>query len=769
MTLAETHASMCVQGAGRQAAPAPVLQSLSIRAALQGPLLDVLVEQQFKNAGRDDVEAVYTFPLPAGAVLAGLEFDLRGMRFQGTVKGKQEAARQYEDAIAEGDTPVLVQRTAVGLFTAQLGNLKPGECAGIRLRYAQCLAADGDAWRIAIPTVLAPLYGDPEREAGLAPHETPRNSMLAQYPLGFEFVAHDVHDAAALSCSSHAVDIADTPAGVRLVARAGAQLDRDIVIRVLRSQPILAIAAPDLPRTGAAPHVALAALRLPAGPIEGRSAAAAPPMVRPLSLRIVLDCSGSMAGDSIDWAAVACQRLLQGLRGEDEFSITLFGSSQVHWQDRLVGADRAHVAAAVEWLYGVKANLGGTEMLAALRSAAALPGEHRDSDMLLITDGQIWGTDALVREARGAGRRVFLVGVGSSPRDAFLRELAEATGGRCQVVAPGEALTRAVDPVVERLRAPVVDSIAVHWPARPTWTVRWPQRPLPGETVFLYAGFDTPCAGQVEIVIGDGAGAYRAVAAIAPALLAGAPLRSVAASERIRSGHFVDAAQAAVDYQLVTEWTALVAVAHRAADDKAGSMPQLAKVEQMVPAGWGGTGKLTQWLHRGAPALEGSMPAPVEAFAAGMPSFFLCATPSRTRSGSAPTPQDPARQRATQRKQVVASRRDEFRDAFVRLQRRRFGQAVAGQPELGGIALLRWAGMPEALLDELVAGGAQAVDGAVLVERFVALYEPILCGKADLQSLDADPSAIGKLLARALLAFLDRDAPDPLALLRRSS
>jgi len=772
MDFAEPHASMqarCPRGA---TVPAPVLDRLAIRAALHGPLVDVLIEQHYRNDAGQDIEAVYTFPLPAGAVLAGLEFELRGVRYAGTVRARQEAARNYEQAITQGDTPVLVERGAHGLYTAQLGNLKAGERAAVRLRYAQCVEADGDAWRIAIPTVLAPLYGDPEKDGGLAPHQAPRNSLLADIPLAFEFLARDLRDMAAVACSSHAVDTSVTPEGVRLVARPGARLDRDIVVRALRAPALIAITTPDLPQAGKDPHVALAACRIPAEVPTGSRVRA--PGGAPLSLRVVLDCSGSMAGDSMNWASVACQRLVRGLLAGDEFSITRFGSRHEHWKDRLVAAEPRNIAAAVDWLYGVKADLGGTEMQAALRAAAGLRGAQRNSDILLITDGQIMASDALVREARGAGRRVFVIGVGAAPRDAFLRDLAEATEGRCQIVTPGESLPAAVDPVLQRLRLPTVEAIAVRWPAPTSWTMQWPQRPLPGETVFLYAGFESACEGPVEVEIGLGKDTSRIAAPVRTAYLGGGPLRSVVASERIRSGHFVDPVAAAVDYQLVTEWTSLVAVAQRAAGDKAGSMPLLARVEQMIPAGWGGTGALAgvasgpiasddfQFLRAGAPRAMVDRLGPASSAdpsARGKGQNFIARRPAaRADRAGAAVDADAAQYLAPPRVQVIARYREEFLRGFQRLERRRFAQGVFLKRRVTGLALLRWAGMPESLLQELAAAGAERVDGQELVDRFVTLCQPVLCFAEPLHEVTAGADPIEALLVQAMTAFFAREA-----------
>jgi Ca-activated chloride channel family protein len=43
---------------------------------------------------------------------------------------KKKAEKKYEEAIESGDTPVMLEKSPLGLYTANLGNLKPGEEAG---------------------------------------------------------------------------------------------------------------------------------------------------------------------------------------------------------------------------------------------------------------------------------------------------------------------------------------------------------------------------------------------------------------------------------------------------------------------------------------------------------------------------------------------------------------------------------------------------------------------------------------------------------------
>ena len=206
---------------------------------------------------------------------------------------------------------------------------------------------------------------------------------------------------------------------------------------------------------------------------------------------------------------------------------------------------------------------------------------------MLLTDGEIWAADALVRWARETGLRVFVIGIGASPNQPFLRRLAEETGGSCDFVSPGEDMMRAVQRVMARLRQPRREALPAMWPAQPDWTLQLPAVAHAGQV----GARDRRFRGRAD----RRGGHRRRVRCPARPRDRDATLSRVVAYQRLLSGQFADPAEAAERYQLVTEWTSLVAVLERAEGEKAAGLPQIAPVEQMVPAGWGGIGRSQLW------------------------------------------------------------------------------------------------------------------------------------------------------------------------------
>ena len=368
-----------------------LLEGVSASGDLRGPLLEMSVEQRFRNAGPTNIEVVYSFPLPWGAVLLGVEVVLGEQRLTGSVIEKRQAEARYEEALCEGKAAIMLEKNADLSYSLSLGNLAAGETCRVTLRYAQVLEFQQDGLRLLIPTVIAPRFGDAVRDGGLQPHQAPTLDPLAAYPFAIRLRLHGDLAQARVASPSHPIGVGleQTSEGEVLsvsLARRG-YLDRDFVLIVGLVQDSLAVLA----RDPVAPDrvVALASFR----PGLGAEAPAT-------GVKILVDCSGSMAGDSMDAAKRALQAVTLQFQAGDRFALSRFGSSVEHRSRGLWSVTDATRTAAQRWVAGLEADLGGTEMEAALVSTCALAHEG-PCDLLLVTDGEIYGIDRAIDRGQG--------------------------------------------------------------------------------------------------------------------------------------------------------------------------------------------------------------------------------------------------------------------------------------------------------------------------------------------------------------------------------
>ena len=603
-----------------------VLQNISVTGELRGALLDAQVRQTFINPTKKHLEVVYSFPLPWGAELLGVEVQLNDATLYGTVVEKAQALQGYEHSLAQGDAAIMLERGHDGHYVLNLGNLAPGERCVIALRYGHLLRFEQGGLRLKIPTVIAPRYGDLQREGGLEPHQVPQTDFFAEYDFSLALTLYGELAQARVTSPSHALSVvhaaatATSEACLKLALAQDSELDRDFILVMDQlSQQSVASVASDYAHPGK--FVVTASFCTAMDDLK-HNLGLDLQEPEPLSVKILVDCSGSMAGDSIQAARRALHGIIPKFGRKDAFSLSKFGSQVEHRARALWPLTEATQVAAERWISTLDANMGGTEIETALASTFSLPSQHRSS-VLLITDGQVSAIDAILAQARTSQHRIFVIGIGSSSADELLQRLARETQGACDFVAPGESVEPAILRMFNRMRTPLFKNLRVEWPGGVTpHTVAMPVRTaFDGDTLHVSGWFDTPPRGKVALLadvnddmsyeichamlntdnlsISLSASSGGAHQSMALSRLAAAQLLNELENgpeediwdggqiEILEDNGFLD--NLAVRYQLITQDTSFLLTHQRPDAARATDMPTLHHVKQMSPAGWGGS------------------------------------------------------------------------------------------------------------------------------------------------------------------------------------
>ena len=557
------------------------LSDVTVSATLRDLLGEVTVRQTYRNVEDVNIEAVYTFPLPLDAVLLDLRVEIGARTLTGVVVEKKAAEKTYENAIAAGDAAVMLEAIEPGLYTMNVGNLLPGETAAITFVYAIVYRWASDTLRVSVPTTIAPRYGASPH----APHQVPESSLAVENHFSLRVDVFGSLREAQFECPSHAVTLASsTEKAVITLEQMHAAMDRDFILTVK------------------APHAAHS-FAISGADGEGAAAIASfqplfPGLRQPraLELAIVIDCSGSMQGDSIAQARRALAGILDALQPRDRMTIVAFGNTTKLLSDRLLPCTPPNLQEARQFAAALTADMGGTEIGLALKAAYAAARGSESGDVFVVTDGEVSSWQAVVEEAKRSARRVFTVGVGSAVSEAFVRGLAAATGGACELVSPREGMANRVIRHFERMRTPRAKRIAVHWPegARDVAPAAF-GAVFEGDTVTASAQFDRPqFSGHVTLEIEtDGGDAFRHELLLMPPpepMDRASTVARLAASARLKEADPVAGLKQALHYRLVSPWTNWLVVAARPDGERALEIPALRKVPQTIAAGWSGVG-----------------------------------------------------------------------------------------------------------------------------------------------------------------------------------
>ena len=562
-----------------------VLQSVSAKGKVQGLLLEMTIRQQYKNTTKKTLETVYTFPMGWGATFMDLSVEMGGKRLSGVVTEKKDAEEQYEKAISKGDAPIMLEKNSDGLYTVNLGSLKPKEEAVIEYTYSQLLRFEEGHIRLILPTTIAPRYGD-SSQGGIKKHHGVETDFLAEYPFSLSLLLSGGMEKATVECPSHQVQVTTYESSLEVGLVRSGFLDRDFILNLSKLEnESFFILTPDR-KMGPEGCTVLASFCPPALTNQKELSA---------DIKILVDCSGSMAGDSIESAKRALHHVLSNLREDDRFSYSLFGSRVKHEFSSLKPVNQFNIGTASLLVSNTEANMGGTEIEDALLSTFKLKGTEKKADVLLITDGEVWDTNNIIAAAKKSGHRIFAIGVGTSPAETLLRELAEMTGGACELVSPKEDIEAAIVRMFNRIHLQRAKEIEINWGTdeNPEWTVGINTAIFSGNTHHVFAGFKSTPKKPAHLSYQLGDSSERiGVGANSITHAQEGNLARLGAAQRLSTLTEEKQLPIALQYQLITEQTNCILVHVRSAEEKSTDMPELQKIAQMQAAGWGGAGSV---------------------------------------------------------------------------------------------------------------------------------------------------------------------------------
>lgn len=156
----------------------------------------------------------------------------------------------------------------------------------------------------------------------------------------------------------------------------------------------------------------------------------------------VVDCSGSME-DKVNDLRTAMKVAIRSLPEGCFFNMCLFGSfHELLWEESKPAtqenSDQAFTRSA-----SLAADMGGTELDAALRQAVTCRTSTLDTNIIVVTDGETWDTEevhAFVRQTNeGQGVRFFCLGIGNATSHALVEGIGQQGGGLSDVVAIAES------------------------------------------------------------------------------------------------------------------------------------------------------------------------------------------------------------------------------------------------------------------------------------------------------------------------------------------
>jgi len=480
----ETQGSLQVlDESGKPTALCP-LKHTDVRVEISGFLSRVSVTQEFENAFKEKIEAVYVFPLPANAAVDDMTMLVGERTVRGKILRREEAQAVYEAAKSGGQVASLLNQERPNIFTQSVANILPGEKIKITISYVETLKYEAGSYEFSFPMVVGPRYmpgvATGQQGSGSSPDTTqvPDASRISPKPAPEGMRAgHDISldimlDAGVpidgINGKSHEVELERLTAHSAHVRLKSSSMipNKDFVL----SYDVAGKTIQD----------ALLAHRSDKGgyftlilqPPERITVAD----VTPKELVFVLDTSGSMSGFPIEKAKETMKLALDGLYPDDTFNLITFAGDTRILFPAPVPATPANLKKAQAFL-SASAGYGGTEMMKAIK-ASLDPSDSQDHVRIVcfMTDGYVGNDMEIISEVqKHPNARVFGFGIGSSVNRFLLDKMSEYGRGEVEYVALNDDGSAAARRFHDRVRNPLLTDISVDWNGLPVQDV-YPQR-----------------------------------------------------------------------------------------------------------------------------------------------------------------------------------------------------------------------------------------------------------------------------------------------------
>jgi Ca-activated chloride channel family protein len=486
------------------------LKDTQVDISVSGVIADVKVRQIYRNEGSRPINASYVFPASTRAAVYAMRMQIGNEIIVAKIKEREQAKKDFDQAKEEGKSASLLEQERPNVFSMSLANIMPQEQVEITLNYTELLVPTDNVYELVFPTVVGPRYASAPDEKNKRDDKfvaTPYLHQGQQSPSALHISTRisagvPIYD---LACPSHQIMPQWQNHGVARLTLDDSnpfQGNRDFVVRYRLAGD--QIASGLLLFQGTDENYFLYMAQPPA-----RVATEAIP---PREYIFVVDVSGSMEGFPLNTSKRLLKDLIGNLRPADLFNVVLFAGDAAVLSPESLQANQQNIGRAIGLIEQQRGG-GGTELLAAMKEAMALPRQDGISrSVVLITDGYISGEQGVFEHIRANLNKcnVFAFGIGGSVNRYLIEGVAKAGMGEPFIVTDETEAGATANKFREYIQTPVLTDIHVRSVGFDTYDVNpmnfpdlFAQRPI-----VLFGKWRGPLAGTIELTGKTGQGDF---------------------------------------------------------------------------------------------------------------------------------------------------------------------------------------------------------------------------------------------------------------------
>ncbi len=450
------------------------LEHTDVEITISGNLQRATVRQVYGNPYDDVIEAIYAFPLPQSGAVDRMNMWIGDRLVQGEIYEREFAQQIYQEAIESGQTASLLEQERPNIFTQTVGNLLPGDSIVIEISYVSPVEYDDGEYEIVFPMVVGPrfnpsggilqtvfgmyeTYTSVDDADRITPPIVPEGTRTG-YDIDISVTIDAGVSVQELESLNHEVESVIERTGTAYVSLKNDDEipNRDFVLRYRT--------ATDRIETGIITHN---------GDLGGHFMLILQPdtdididEITPKEMFFVVDCSGSMSGQPMEVAKETVRQFVSGMNPDDTFQIMRFSETSSSMSSRPLPNTTENIERGIRYINSMS-GCGGTMMIEGIRSAIGYREDpERMRFVIFLTDGFIGNEAEILGELQstlGENTRLFSIGVGSSPNRYLIEGLAEEGRGHAYYVGLNEDPDESVGAFYEKINNPYLVGIDIDW------------------------------------------------------------------------------------------------------------------------------------------------------------------------------------------------------------------------------------------------------------------------------------------------------------------
>lgn len=493
------------------------LKHTEVEAKIAGNLSRVEVTQTFENPFTEALEAIYVFPLPDQAAVDNMEIKIGNRIIKGNIKKREEAQAIYEQAKRQGRTAGLLEQERDNIFTQSLANIQPGEQIDVTIRYTDSLKFAGGDYEFVFPMVVGPRFipGIPIDGSGDTDQVPDASRITPPIIPQATRSGHDIGVTVEIDAGLPISDVRSTSHQLRIehegkivrvkLGNEDRIPNKDLILRyrVAGDRTSATILTQSDDRGGHFAIYFIPALAYRANEIV------------PKDVVFLMDTSGSQQGDPLRKCQELMRRFINGLNPDDTFTIIDFSDITTQLSGKPLPNTPENRTKAIDYINRLQAN-GGTYLLNGIRAVLNFPEavEGRLRSIVLLTDGYIGNENEILAEVQQhlkPGNRLYSFGVGSSTNRFLLNRIAEIGRGTSRIIRHDEPTEQVANQFFRQINNPVLTNIQINWNGTGEIPVTYPSIApdlFAEQPLVLFGRKQDRIAGNLHIT-GIAAGGYR--------------------------------------------------------------------------------------------------------------------------------------------------------------------------------------------------------------------------------------------------------------------